>query len=295
MSCSRPSLRLYTNASRHSSSQFSSKHPVQFSCRSFASPASPVIERYAAKLSQRAKETGYTDVEALKSAHIINTPSQHNKAPVPPSNGGRPAQKPSSAPVKQLSAYLDIEKAAVLPAKEIEMLWRLRHANDPCSLSAVIPASTYTKLSSNAREYPCFILPLPRPSTPDADQNVDKPAVEVHFLQHALMADTTSTTLFTPLAEFKLRGEYASPHTTVMYHSDFAKSHGIVLMNGSITEGRGVTIEQAQFLLVSLQKFYAGMGDEASTNRRQGLLEQFTRGDEKFKVEDVIEETERIV
>ena len=59
-----------------------------------------------------------------------------------------------------------------------------------------------------------------------------------------------------------------------------------------MTEGRGITVDEGKLLLMCLQKFYgAGYHDV----RRQRLLEQFNRGDEGFKIDDVLEEAEKIV
>ena len=106
--------------------------------------------------------------------------------------------------------------------------------------------------------------------------------------------------LFTHLAEYKLRGEYAQPHTTVTHHLDLAHDKGLVLLQGSVAEGRGVTVDEGKWLLMCLQKFYAGQ-DEGREQTRQGkgsrrrLLEQFSQGDGGFKVEELLEEAEEIV
>ena len=97
--------------------------------------------------------------------------------------------------------------------------------------------------------------------------------------------------LFTSLAEFKLRGEYAQPHTTVTHHLDIADEKELVLLNGTVVEGRGVSVEEAKWLLMCLQKFY---GMEANVERKR-LLEQFSQGDGGFKVEQLLEEAEKIV
>lgn len=95
--------------------------------------------------------------------------------------------------------------------------------------------------------------------------------------------------LFTHLAEYKLRGEYAQPHTTVTHHLELAKEKGVVLLQGQVMDGRGVSVDEARWLLMSLQKFYAGEGV------RGELLEKFSKGDGGFRVEDVVEEAEKIV
>ena len=108
-------------------------------------------------------------------------------------------------------------------------------------------------------------------------------------MQWTFPTPTTTTVLFTHLAEFKLRGEYAQPHTTVTHHLDLAGPKGLILLQGSIMEGRGITVEEGKWLLMCLQKFYGG---EDKVERRK-LLEQFSHGDGNFKVEQLLEEAEK--
>ena len=193
-----------------------------------------------------------------------------------------PTPKPSQLPgLKTLSSYIDVSKTLELPQKEIEYIWRLRHASDPQSLCAVIPQSTYNRIESTARKHPQFILPLPR----------EGQGAEIHFLQWTFPTPTTTTVLFTHLAEFKLRGEYAQPHTTVTHHLDLADPKGLILLQGSIVEGRGITVEEGKWLLMCLQKFYGG---QDKVERRK-LLEQFSHGDGDFKVEQLLEEAEKAI
>lgn len=87
-----------------------------------------------------------------------------------------------------------------------------------------------------------------------------------------------------------MRGEYAQPHTTVTHHLDLADLKGLVLLNGTVVDGRGATVEEAKWLLMCLQKFYGG---EENPGRRK-LLEQFSQGDGGFKVDELLEEAEKI-
>ena len=202
--------------------------------------------------------------------------STPNSAHAPPFN--KPANPPG---IRLLSSYIDISKTLDLPQKEIEYIWRLRHATDPQSLCAVIPQSTYDRIEATARRHPQFILPIPR----------EGKGAEIHFLQWTFPSPTTTTVLFTHLAEFKLRGEYAQPHTTVTHHLDLADSKGLVLLQGNVVDGRGITVDEGKWLLMCLQKFY---GAEQGVERKK-LLEQFSQGDGGFKVEELLEEAEKIV
>lgn len=140
----------------------------------------------------------------------------------------------------------------------------------------------YKTLEATAKKHPHFILPLPR----------EGQGAEIHFLQWTFPAENTVTILFTHLAEFKLRGEFSEPHTTITHHLELAEEKGLVLLQGQVVEGKGVSVDEAKWLVMCLQKFY-GLGGENNDRRR--LLEQFGSGDTSFKVEELLEEAEKIV
>ncbi len=201
------------------------------------------------------------------------------------------AASSSSTGVKPLSEILDLPKARDLPVPELSAIWRLRYASSPNSLCAVIPTSTYAAMEEAAQAHPQFVLPVPHPEQ----------GAEIHFLQWTFDAATrTSTVLFTQLAEYKARGEWAQPHTTVTHHADLADEKGVVLMQGTLVENRGVKPEAAQWLVMCLQRFYSGwdgVGDEVARERaeeRKKLLSWFKQGDERFSVEKLMEEAERL-
>jgi len=187
----------------------------------------------------------------------------------------------SKAGIKTLSSFIDVQKTLQLPPKDIEYLWRLRHVNDSRSLCATIAADIFFRIAQTARRHPQFILPLPR----------EGQGAEIHFLQWTFPSPTTATVLFTHLAEYKLRGEYSQPHTTVTHHLDLADEKGLVLLQGSVLPDRGVTVDEGKWLLMCLQKFY---GQTAEQTPRRKLMQQFSEGDTGFKVEELLEEAEKI-
>lgn len=146
----------------------------------------------------------------------------------------------------------------------------------------MIPLEVYKTIEQTAKQHPHFILPLPH----------EEHGAEIHFLQWTFPAPDTVTVLFTHLAEYKLRGEFSQPHTTITHHLELSESNGLVLLQGQVMEGRGVTVDQAKWLLMCLQKFYGVQGAEG---QRRRLLELFKSGDEAFKVEDLLEEAEKAV
>ncbi|KAL6871904.1 ATP11 domain-containing protein [Trichoderma novae-zelandiae] len=289
-------------------------------------PSQVVLEKYREKLSRKASQEGLGSIEDLKAAYAdkireqrkkdaVDVPSiealsrsgaipqtegtpvsQPNRGPLPSS--AKPASKKASsgdkAAIKPLGDILDLEKVAELPEKELTAIWRLRHASSPQTLCAVIPAATYKAMEDLARSSPFFVLPVPHESQ----------GAEMHFLQWTFdAASKTSTVLFTQLVEYKTRGEFAQPHTTVTHHLDLAEDKGLVLMQGQVVEGRGVQPDHAKWLVMCLQRFYGGWeqkGDELDGQRkeraeeRKKLLQWFTSGDSRFSVEKLLEEAERL-
>jgi ATP synthase F1 complex assembly factor 1 len=198
--------------------------------------------------------------------------------------------------VKGLDDIIDLSKARTLPDKELTAIWRLRHANSPQNICAVIPAAAYRAMEDAARTSPQFVLPVPHESQ----------GAEIHFLQWTFDAPSqTSTVLFTQLAEFKVRGEFAQPHTTITHHLDLLEERGLVMMQGQVMDGRGVSPEQARWLVMCLQRFYGGWESEVQASEltgerkqradeRRKLLDWFASGDERFTVEKLLEEAERV-
>ncbi|KAJ9157871.1 hypothetical protein NKR23_g487 [Pleurostoma richardsiae] len=297
-------------------------HDVRFLATT--QPVRNVLEKYRDKLDAKARQEGHADITELKKAYaekiqdlrlrdaaapaaVPSSPSSeppipprstdpdtpspglaHPKSAVSPSSSSSPAA-PS---VKPLDAILDLPKARTLPVRELTAIWRLRHASSPQSLCAVVPAHTYAAMEAAARRTPQFVLPVPHPEQ----------GAEIHFLQWTFDAATrTSTVLFTQLAEYKARGEFAQPHTTVTHHLDLSAEKGVVLMQGQVMEGRGVKVDDARWLVMCLQRFYggwdgdgeAGKGDGRAEERRR-LLEWFAAGDSRFSVERLMEEAERL-
>ncbi|KAK6344040.1 hypothetical protein TWF696_007687 [Orbilia brochopaga] len=275
-----------------------------------------VADKYRYLLEQKAKSEGLESVEQLKEAYkpqierykrdsfappklpdslshsssssiLASTPDAPTRT-VPITDPPPASPKiPKSSAQKSLSSFVDVSKILLHDAKEIEYIWRARHLGDKNSLCATIPLSTYRRLEAAARKHPMFILPLPRP-----DQGI-----ELHFLQWQFSSPETSNVMFTSLIEYKLRGEFAAPHTTVTHHLDICEEKGIVLLQGAVVENRGVSVEEAKWLLMALQKFYGAEegetgGEEAA--RRRELLRLFSEGKEEFDVQALIREAETI-
>lgn len=273
---------------------------------------------------KKLKQKAATDLSE-KQARV--TDSLQQPPPPPPTlpnqrdNQPKSTSSTSGAPgIQHLSSYLDLDKVSELSGKEIECLWRMVHASNAQSLCAVMSVDTYKRMYETAKTHPQFVLPLPRPAAEDGSGDVQqspngfeggaRTTSDIHFLQWAFYPPAgtppapgsntfnthTSTILFTHLAAFKLHGEYAQPHTTVTHHLDLADSHGIVLLNGQVTENKGVSTEEGKWLLLCMQKFYdyGGHGGGVGKEKRRDLLKKFSKGDTSFKVEELVDEAERI-
>jgi ATP synthase F1 complex assembly factor 1 len=243
-------------------------------------------ETYQDKIHQL-KNNASVPLPTVHGIHTTTDPSSTSLSPFP-SPPPPPAPEPlteellSNPGLKTLSSFLDLDKTMTLPQKEIEAIWRLRHLKDAQSLCATIPLPVYQNIEAAAKNHPHFILPLPK----------EGQGAEIHFLQWSFPAENTVTVLFTHLAEYKLRGEFSQPHTTITHHLELAKEKGLVLLQGQVVEGKGVSVDEAKWLIMCLQKFY-GAGWENSERRR--LLELFGKGDAAFNVEDLVKEAEKMV
>ncbi|KAL5364144.1 ATP11 protein-domain-containing protein [Aspergillus floccosus] len=261
-------------------------------------PAQRVYRRYGDKLAHRARilglesidqlrETHRQEIDSLRRSERIHTTASHPGVPPIPAPFTPPAA-PRVPPVgdrtKTLAAYVDVDKMRALGVKEIEAVWRLRHAESSNSLCATIPAETFQQMKMLARQHPRFVLPLP---ASDADEG----AVSMHYVEWKFASPTIVAAIITHLDEYKNRGEFATPHTVITHHLDLAPEKGIVLLHGSVTDHCGVSTTDARWLLLMLQKFYGGVG---TSPRRHGLLSRFNQGSEAFDLEELLDVAETV-
>lgn len=264
-------------------------------------PDTPVTQPNRGPLHPESGSPTPSEDSGVEIPQAPNTPvSQPNKdGPTPSTPGSVAAQaarvgKDKHPAIKGLDDIINVEKTRDLPERELAALWRLRHAKSPLNLCAVVPAATYKAMEDAAKMAPQFVLPVPH----------EGQGAEIHFIQWTFdKPSMTSTVLFTQLAEYRARGEFAQPHTTITHHLDLAEDRGLVMMQGQIVEGRGVQPDQAKWLVMCLQRFYGGWegeGAELSGERkeraeeRKKLLQWFANGDERFTVEKLMEEAERM-
>ncbi|KAJ6501610.1 ATP11-domain-containing protein [Mycena vitilis] len=240
-----------------------------------------------------------------------------------------------SSPVKPLSSILNIPRILATPhtPEQISALWTVYHASRSNGtgrgyLCAAIPFELYTKMASTAAKYPLFVVPVRRDKDPAALPVLGEAdaAHEFYFLQWSfheappipsanddLFAPPTavnsssseanpqtSTVMFTPLQEYKLRESFATPYLVLTNYTDLAQSHGIVLLRGDITpsaaagsagvDGRYLLRqEDAHRLSMSVQNFYlwdATAGDESL--ERQKMVKAFHENQDAFSWEELL-------
>ncbi|KAJ6574652.1 ATP11 protein-domain-containing protein [Mycena capillaripes] len=255
------------------------------------------------------------------------------RSPAEQDEGAAESVRKDSSPVKPLSSLLNIPRILASPhtAEQISALWTVYHASRSNGtgrgyLCASIPLDLYTKMASTGAKYPMFIVPVRRdkdPATPPVDGEMDA-AHEFYFLQWAFhdappipsLSDDlfsppsdqkappsepnpqTSTVMFTPLQEYKIRGSFATPYLVLTNYTDLAQSHGIVLLRGEITpsaatgsagvDGRYMLQqEDAHRLSMSVQNFY--LWDAAAGGDEQGnLVKAFHEEPAKFEWEKML-------
>ena len=136
-----------------------------------------------------------------------------------------------------------------------------------------------------------------------------------------------TTVLFTPLAEYKLRQEFAQPLLILTHYTDMSDSKGIILMRGEITSSEEVQAnptgiaaaenakskgaseseqerlksapvqsstgkmseKDAQLLAMTMQRFYLPDVQSESGKEREQLLKCFHEDKEAFSVQRLCE------
>lgn len=184
------------------------------------------------------------------------------------------------APYKTLDSFIDVEKAKELPAKELQFIWRARFQNKEGNFHAALNSIQFAKMYANAFKNPSFILPLPK----------NEDGYEMHFVQWSFVGPKTTHCMLTTVAEYKLHKEYAKPHTTLMFHQDLADKTDLVLMNGQLEADVPLTMEEAQLLILNVQRFYGGLTDKEGSKRKLELLRDFTSGNPNFDMDKLINE-----
>lgn len=202
---------------------------------------------------------------------------------------------------------MNVDKMAQENSETIGKLWTGYHIMQN-KLSAAVPSQTYYQMIETAKKFPQFVLPLPRTTT--NEDGAEEKGYEMYFLQWIMLSvppgvskntPPPSAVLFTPLAEYKLRQEFAQPALVLSHYTDFIESKGLVLLRGDITESGGdtpkpaVSQKDAQLLALCLQRFYhldfalEGWDTDEQAEQRRALLRAFYEQPDKFDINKLID------
>lgn len=219
------------------------------------------------KGSQTSDRSGLSERDAKLASDILKRVEAEAERKI---KSGNFSSGPSA--LKTLGDIIDLEKVRSDSPETISQLWTQYHSLKN-KLSAVIPARQYAEMVSKAKRYPQFLLPLPRTIVGSDDVNKTanvapgerKDGYEMQYMEWGFLPKpdledisakieqsvnhsnedkeviekaSPTTVLFTPLAEYKLRQEFAQPVLIVTHYTGLALSKGIVLLRGEVTEGQ---------------------------------------------------------
>mgnify|MGYP001038508936 CR=1 FL=1 len=271
----------------------------------YASSNAEVLAKYKQKLEMKAKNLGLESVEQLQeqlkddiekrkkemnAADPLKELEEYEKRQQEELEKDRQnritkvrspiAKDAPKLPYKTLNSFVDIEKINELPRKELEFIWKARFQNNPRNLYAILTDLQFANMFANAFKNPSFILPLPK----------SEDGYEMHFVQWSFVGPSTTHCMLTTVAEYKLHKEYAKPHTTLMFHQELAGTKGMVLMNGQVEKEASLTMDEAQLLVLNVQRFYGGIGDPEKVKAKLQILREFTQGKADFDMQKLIDE-----
>ncbi|KAJ3022939.1 ATP synthase mitochondrial F1 complex assembly factor 1 [Thoreauomyces humboldtii] len=248
--------------------------------RKFAEPLN-TKEKYAEKLRQRAEKEGASVDDLLARARTpppspaVETPLTPPASPTSKPTASAPAPAPAKKPrsgglpshVKTLAELTDLDRLRTESPETITKIWATYHAEQD-TLCATIPAAVYARLSARAKQFPMFVLPLPRDS-----------GYEFFVMQFA-----GHQVFFTPLLEYQTHVENARPMLVITHHTDLAADKGIVLMRGDPADPKQLTLPQAQNLVYQMQMFYV-----AGPPEKLNLVDKFHKDPGAFDYKELID------
>lgn len=194
----------------------------------------------------------------------------------------------NSSSIKNLSTFVDVSKLSMHEPKEIEMIWRARFSEKKNTLCGAVNGITFSRIYKNSRLYPTFVLPLPA-----IHEGTEDEGWELHYVEWNLASPTTLHCIITSLAEYKLHQDYATPHTTLIFHSDLLADKQLVLMNGTVEKESNVGEHGATFLALQVQRFYGADESTSSGHDKIKLMKSFISGSEDFVLDNLLLEIQK--
>lgn len=136
-------------------------------------------------------------------------------------------------------------------------------------ISGEVKPSDYSILCEISRQYPIFILPLPRDDG----------------FEFILLKFDNDTIFFTPLAEFQKSGEQSRPHIIINHYTELLESKELVLMSGEVTpDAVNMNASHVQTLAYVTFYFYVSGPKEVKE-----LVYKFNKDPSAFNYSDVID------
>ncbi|XP_036348062.1 ATP synthase mitochondrial F1 complex assembly factor 1-like [Rhagoletis pomonella] len=233
----------------------------------------PYFEKYADKIAKLQKTSPEEFLDRVdKVVHPIKEGKSQARTYSELLNPkqSRKNEQVSEIPYKKLADIMKLELMEDKTAEEISKIWYEYHKTKDV-LAATLTVSQFDTLMERAKQYPIFLLPLPRSE-----------GFEFIMLQFAANA-----VHFTPLLAYQVHAENAPECLTLVHYTEM-KDKGIILMRGEY-DSNVLTGQEAQCLANELQMFYY-----KSDQSKIKLLETFNKKPDEFKHTDLIKEVENI-
>ncbi|XP_017471978.1 PREDICTED: ATP synthase mitochondrial F1 complex assembly factor 1 [Rhagoletis zephyria] len=233
----------------------------------------PYFEKYADKISKLQKTSPEEFLDRVdKVVHPIKEGKSQARTYSELLNPkqSRKNEQVSEIPYKKLADIMKLELMEDKTAEEISKIWYEYHKTKDV-LAATLTVNQFDTLMERAKQYPIFLLPLPRSE-----------GFEFIMLQFAANA-----VHFTTLLAYQVHAENAPECLTLVHYTEM-KDKGIILMRGEY-DSKVLTGQEAQCLANELQMFYY-----KSDQSKIKLLETFNKKPDEFKHTDLIKEVENI-
>ena len=143
---------------------------------------------------------------------------------------------------KHLSELMVIEALEGKTADEVEMIWNEYHDKEPHRVASVMSSSEWTRLSSNAKSSPLFVLPLKKPGG--------------GYLSMLSQAQVPLI-LLTTVDEYRTQTVNAPAHLSITAYDELKESNGIVLLRGDIINEHTISKTEGRLLMELIRAFYS--------------------------------------
>lgn len=170
---------------------------------------------------------------------------------------------------KTLDGLIKLDKVKDLEPEAIKAIW-ITFLSEIHKFPGMITADEYEKIAVRSKEFPTFLLPLPREEGYEfilAQWN----GPECHF---------------TPLINFQAHGENAPTTMTTVYFDELLESKKISLEMSEVDQ-RHLNVEEARFLIHVMKQYYV---HSAENDKKHQLMRTFNKDSNAFRHMDLIDE-----